>query len=305
MNTKTNEYQIIQRVSLMTIIANVLLSIAKLTIGIIFMSFSVISDSIHTLSDVFTTIIVMIGIKFASKPRDNEHNYGHEKIESIFSIILAFILFVTGAFLGYKAITTLINNNSDFNFSYLLIIITAVSVISKEAMYHYTIHYAKKYHSTALKADAWHHRSDSLSSIAVLIGLILTVTLNLNWAEPIATILVAILIIKTSISIILTAISQLIDKAADTKTIESIKDIVLKISGVLAIDKLLTRQYSSKLYVDIEIAADGNQTLNETHKIAEKVHITLEKADLRIKHCTVHVNPYKPKKEQEIKNFFD
>lgn len=304
MSKAKTDYQIIQKVNKTTIIINVILSIAKLVAGIIFVSFSVISDSVHTLSDIITTVIVMVGIKLANKPQDKEHNYGHEKIESIFTVILSFVLFAIGLFLGYQAITALIYGNN-IKFSYLLIAVTVLSIIVKELMYQYGMHYARKFNSSALKADAWHHRTDSLSSIAVLIGLVLTFTLGWTWAEPVATILIAVLIIKTSISIVNSAVSQLTDKAADQKTIDKIKEIISNVPGVIAVDKLLTRQHANMLYVDIEIAANGNLKLNQSHKIAEVVHSTLEGANLHIKHCTVHVNPYKETQDQTVKNFFD
>lgn len=294
MNTK----KIAFKISIVTIILNSILAVLKLVAGLISNSSAIVSDSIHTFSDVATTIIAMIGVAIASREEDDNHRYGHERIESIASLILSMILFITGFEIGLSGINVLINNEFETMKTpgIFALIAAIISILVKECMYWYTIRGAKIIKSDALKADAWHHRSDALSSIGALIGIILS-RMGYKFFDPLASILIAILIIKVAVEIFLEATDKLVDKSCDEKTIEEIKKIVLKQDGVLGIDDIKTRVFANKIYVDIEIAADGEKTLFETHKIAEKVHYEVERKFQDIKHIMVHVNPYEGDKK--------
>lgn len=286
-------YKEMQKVAVVTLIINIVFAAAKLIAGLIFKSTAVISDSVHTISDVSTTIIVLMGLKISKAPADKSHNYGHEKIEAVFSTLLAVILFLTAAFLLYNSISSLIKGVFVTEFNILLLIVTAASILSQELMYRYTMHYANKYGSQSLKADAWHHRSDSVSSIAVLIGLGGAFLFEIDFLEQIAAIIVSLLIAKVAVSIYLSSINKLIDKAADYETVKKMSEIVCSIPGVVRIDSLKTRLSTYKIYVDLEIAVDGGITLYKAHEIAQDVHDILENryTEFNIKHINVHVNP--------------
>ena len=290
--------KIARKVSITTIISNILLSIIKFIAGFIGNSGAMISDAVHTVSDVFTTLIAYVGIKLSNIKEDDSHRYGHERLECIASLILSFILFITGFEIGIEGIKILVNNQYDtIKTPGLLALVAAViSILVKEIMYQYTIRYAKKINSDALKADAWHHRSDAISSLGALLGIILA-RCGYKIFDPIASTLIAILIIKVAVEIFIEATNKLVDKSCDDEKVEEIKNIVLKQKGVLGIDDIKTRIFANKIYVDIEIALDGNKTLNETHKIAEKVHDKVEKEFSDIKHIMVHVNPYNERKK--------
>lgn len=292
--------KIAKKVSVTTIVGNVLLSIIKFIAGFVGNSGAMISDAVHTVSDVFTTIIAYIGIIIGNKEEDESHRYGHERLECIASLILSFFLFATGFEIGFEGIKILIKGNySSIATPGIFALVAAIlSIIIKEIMFQYTIRCAKKIKSDALKADAWHHRSDALSSIGAMIGIILA-RLGYKFFEPIASILIAILICKVAIEIFIEATDKLVDKSCDDEKIEKIKKIVLKQKGVKGIDDIKTRIFANKIYVDIEISADGNKTLNETHDIAEKVHDIVEREFTDIKHIMVHVNPYKRGKKYE------
>ena len=259
-----------------------------------------ISDAIHTVSDVATTIIAMIGVTIGNLEEDSNHRYGHERIECIASLILSFILLITGLEIGIEGIKLLLKNDLDLieTPGLFALIAAIISILVKELMFQYTIRVAKRIKSDSLKADAWHHRSDALSSIGALIGIILS-RLGYKIFDPIASILIAILICKVAVDIFLEATNKLVDKSCDDKTIEEIKKVVLKEKGVLGIDDIKTRIFASKIYVDIEISADGNKTLRETHKIAERVHDKVEKKFTEIKHIMVHVNPFEEEKNEK------
>lgn len=280
------------KVSIVSIIGNLFLSVFKLVAGLLAHSTSMISDAVHSSSDVFSSIVVIIGVKISSKASDKDHPYGHERLECVAAIVLATILFITGAAIGVAAVRTLISGSYETLIipGILALIAALISIISKEVMYWYTWIYAKRLDSSALKADAWHHRSDALSSVGALIG-IGGARLGFKIMEPLASIVICVFIIKAAVDIFKDAIDKMVDKACDESFEEEIKSLVLSENGVLGIDLLQTRIFGNKIYVDLEIEADGYKTLNETHAIAERVHDTIEREYPKIKHIMVHVNP--------------
>ena len=280
------------KVSLITIIINFILAGFKFLAGIIGKSNAMISDSIHSLSDVLTTIIVIIGLKISSKDEDKSHPYGHERIECIVAIIMSIFLLVIGLGIGLVGIKTIFYNNYDSIKTPTMIALIAaiISIITKEIMYLYTRNVAKKLKSDSLMADAWHHRSDSLSSIGSLIG-IGGAMLGFKLLDPIASIIICICIIKVSIDLFIDSINKVIDKSCDDAFINDVINLVFDITEVNNIDSIKTRMFGNKVYIDIEISVDNNLTLKEAHNIAHNVHDNIEKNLEDVKHCMVHVNP--------------
>lgn len=291
--TKDNyEKKVAMRVSTVTVAVNLILSAFKLLAGIVGNSGAMISDAVHSASDVFSTFIVMIGVQLAAKESDEEHPYGHERLECVASIILAAILLATGIGIGISGINKILAGNyGELQVPKNLALIAAVlSIVVKEWMYWYTKIAAKKINSGALLADAWHHRSDALSSIGALIG-ILGAQIGFPVLDPIASVVICLFIVKVSIDIFRDALDKMMDKACDQNTEEKMRAIFLAQEGVIAVDSLKTRLFGSKIYVDVEIVADGQKSLNETHEIAQNVHDKIEKEFKQVKHCMVHVNP--------------
>ena len=288
---KTNE-QIAMQVSANSIAVNLMLSIFKLIAGLMASSGAMISDAIHSASDVFSTIIVIIGVKISGKASDEDHPYGHDRFECVASIILAILLGVTGVGIGLTGVQKLTAGHYDTLAvpGVLALAAAVISIVVKEIMYWYTRNAAKKINSGALMADAWHHRSDALSSIGAFIG-IFGARLGYPILDPIASIVICFMIAKASIDIFRDAIDKMVDHSCDAKTEESMKRENLKVPGVRRVDLLKTRLFGSKMYVDIEIAADGNISLRDAHDIAENVHHTIENKFKDVKHCMVHVNP--------------
>lgn len=278
------------KVSKITMFGNIVLSVIKLLIGFLGKSTAMIADGIHSLSDVITTVGVIVGFNLSSKPADKEHQYGHEKIESIVSLFLAIILFLVAIGIGFSGIKTIFY--SKYSIPEAIAILGAIlSIVAKEWMYWYTIKYAKKLNSPSLKADAWHHRSDSLSSIGALVGIV-GAKLGLPLLDPLAALVISLVIVKVSYDILKQSIYQLIDHCANDAIISDIKSKIKNIEGVNNIDLLKTRLHANKIYVDVEISVDKSLTVEEGHSIAANVHRTIEK-DKQIKHCMVHVNPSK------------
>ena len=294
-NTNLQEKQFekeAMKVSTVSIVVNVLLSLFKLLAGVIAHSGAMISDAIHSASDVFSTIIVMVGIHLAGRKSDKEHPYGHERMECVAAIVLATVLAVTGLGIGWSAIQSIAKESTGVVVvpGVLALVAAVVSILTKEGMYWYTRFHAKKIDSSALMADAWHHRSDAMSSVGAFIG-ILGARLGFPILDPIASVAICVLIVKASVDIFRDAIDKMVDHSCDEATEESMREVIMGVKGVKGIDLLQTRLFGSKMYVDIEISADGEIPLNEAHDVAENVHHTIEKNFKDVKHCMVHVNP--------------
>lgn len=290
MDSKERE-KLILSVSYLSIVINCLLSVFKLLSGYFGHSISMVSDGIHSLSDVLSTFIVILGVKLSGKVADAGHPYGHERLESAMSIVLSVLLFVVGLGIGQKGIVTILNYQTIEikEPAFINIVAAVVSIITKEAMYWVTFLVGKRVDSSMLKADAWHHRSDALSSIGSLIGVVGARYFILT--DSIASLVICLFIVKIAVDIFKDAMDKLVDRACDEVLQKSIMEEILSISGVEHIDDIKTRQFADKVYVDAEIAVDGNLRVVDGHAIAQKVHDNVEKLDLRIKHCTVHVNP--------------
>ena len=284
--------QIANKVSIITIIGNVILSFFKFVAGIAAHSNAMISDAIHSASDVFSTIVVIIGIKLASKPPDKEHPYGHERLECVTAIILAVILFITGLGIGLDALKNIFNANyNNQNTPGTLALAAAViSIICKEGMYWYTRYYAKKIDSDALMADAWHHRSDAFSSVGALIGIAGT-RLGFPIMDAIASLVISLFIAKAAFDIFRDAMDKMIDHACDDETESQIHACVMENENVMGIKLLKTRIFGNKIYVDVEILADASSTLKKAHRIAREVHNTIEETFPKVKHIMVYVSP--------------
>jgi cation diffusion facilitator family transporter len=281
------------RVAVVTIIINTVLAAFKLVAGIVANSAAMISDAVHTLSDLFTTFIVIIGVNLAGQKPDSKHPYGHERFECVASILLALSLGIVGVGIGYSGINTIMDGSYGGKVPGALALVAAlVSILVKEWMYWYTRAAAKKINSGALMADAWHHRSDGLSSIGVFIG-IGGAMMGYPILDPVASLIICVFIMKAVYDIFADAVGKMIDKSCDEKIVEELRSLAAAQEGVIAVDDIRTRIFGAKIYVDVEIAADRSQTLTQAHEVAQRVHDAVEGRFPEVKHCMVHVNPDK------------
>lgn len=283
---------IAMKVSRVSIGVNLLLSVGKLLAGILASSGAMVSDAVHSASDVFSTIIVMAGIRLSGKEADREHPYGHERLECVAAILLSMVLAITGYKIGVAGLQNIFSGEyADLEVPGLLALAAAViSVAVKEWMYWYTCGYAKKINSSALMADAWHHRSDSLSSIGAFVG-ILGARMGYPVMDSLASVVICLFILKAAYDIFKDAIDKMVDTACDPNYEWDVKQFVLEQEGVERVDAMRTRTFGSRIYVDVEIAVDGTLTLREAHDIAERVHREIEGKFPEVKHIMVHVNP--------------
>lgn len=279
------------KVSFVSIVVNVVLSVFKFAAGVIANSGAMISDAVHSLSDVLSTFVVIAGIKLSAKKNDAEHPYGHERMECVAAIILSIMLALVGVGIGYSGIEKIISGNSSLKTPGVLALIAAIiSIVVKEWMYWYTRAVAKREMSDALMADAWHHRSDALSSVGSFIG-IGGALLGYPVLDAVASVVICVFIMKAAIDIFRGAIDKMVDHACDPETTRKIRDIILDHDNTIQLDMLKTRMFGSKVFVDVEFSMDGNVTLREAHAVADHIHNEIEEKIPMVKHCMIHVNP--------------
>lgn len=280
------------KVSAVSIVGNILLTIFKLLAGIFAHSAAMISDAVHSASDIISSVIVIIGVRISAKASDREHPYGHERFECVAAIVLSVILLISGLLIGANAAEQLLQKKAQsITIPGVSALVAAIiSIVTKEAMYWYTRHYAKSLHSDALMADAWHHRSDALSSVGALVG-IAGARMGLPILDTVASLVICLFIVKAAYDIFMDAINKMTDRSCSSETEQALRDCVMEQDGVLSIDLLRTRLFGNKIYVDVEILADGHLTLLQGHEIAEQVHNAIEARFPEVKHIMVHVNP--------------
>lgn len=280
------------RLSRWSMLANLLLALGKLAAGLLASSAAMVSDAVHSAGDMGTTLAVIVSVRLSSRGADEDHPYGHERLEAIAAILMAVALALTGAGIGWSGLRSLLcpPEGGAAVPGLLAAAAALVSIVVKEAMYRVTIRTAREIDSPALRADAWHHRADALSSIGSLVGILLS-RMGLPWGDPMAAILIAVMIIKAGYDTFVAAAEQLTDKACDQDTEKRLLAVIRAQQGVLRVDRLQTRRFASRIYVDVEIGAEGSMTLAQAHRIAETVHDAVEQSDPLVKHCMVHVNP--------------
>ena len=282
------ETQIVKRMSQVGIWGNIFLAAFKLIAGIFGKSGAMISDAVHSLSDVFATIVAYFGVLISRQPED--HPYGHERLECVASLILGIILAGTGIGIGDSGIQKIISNEELSVPTILPLIAAIVSIVVKEGMFWYTMHYAKEMNSSAFRADAWHHRSDALSSVGSFVGIGMA-KLGFPIMDPIASLIICLFILKVAFDISKDAIVKMLDTSGGKEFEEQLRGFILEQDGVSKIDLLHTRQFGNKIYVDLEIAVDKNMSLIDAHNIAETVHSNVEHRFPDVKHIMIHVNP--------------
>lgn len=281
------------RVSLVGIAGNIILMSFKIFAGVAAHSSAMLSDGIHSASDVLATFIVMVSMKYASKAADDQHPYGHERFECVASILLSFVLCAAGAGIGIEGVKKVAGLEPAAVPGILALIAAVVSIVCKEAMYRYTIRAARKINSSALTANAWDHRSDAFSSIGSFAG-ILGAILGFPRLDAAASLLIAFFILRVAYHIFKDAIDKMMDRACDASFIEQVRGAISREKDVLNIDSIKTRLFGDRIYVDVEIAVDGQKTLEDAHQVAHSVHNRIEAEFPQVKHCMVHVNPAKP-----------
>lgn len=286
------EDSIIKRLSQVGIIGNIALTAFKLYAGIKGNSGAMVSDAIHSLSDSFSTFIALIGVMFSHRKEDKAHPYGHERMECVAALALGAILLATGLGIGLSGMKKiLVGTQGQLAVPDSLALSAAiVSIIVKESMYWYTRHYAGILNSPAFMADAWHHRSDALSSAGSMIG-ICGAMAGYPVLDSAASVVICLFILKTSFTILKDSLDKMIDTSCNEEYEKAVSAFILAHPEVLSLDVLRTRMFGNRIYIDAEIALDASLTLLDAHTIAERVHDSVEQSFPNIKHIMIHINP--------------
>ena len=284
----------IQQVTFVGMAVNVSLSVLKIVFGSLVGSIALLTDGFHSLSDLATDVAVLVGVHFGSKEADHEHPYGHGRIETFSAALVGLILLAIGAVMIYKASMQIARlpdpeEHPPF-FGAAMILVSLVSVISKEFIYRWTRDVAKKTHSTALYANAWHHRSDALSSLAVLIGAV-TVLLDYPHGDQIAAIAVGLMIILVAVKVFSGCLSELTERSVDQKTVEQIEKIIASEQRILDWHKLRTRTLGREIFIDLHILVAPDLNITAAHKIADSLERALDDRMSQPVNVMVHIEP--------------
>ncbi len=290
MDKNTSKTEDINKTLIITIILNMFLLIIKIIAGLMVGSTALIADGVHSGSDVITSVGVIIGVKMSQKPRDEEHHYGHGKIETITTFLLSIVLIYVGVKIGYSAFIAVIQKKQ-VHFTYFALFTALISIIIKEIQYQITFRVGTKEQSPALIADSWHHRSDALSSIASFIG-ILGARYEIYILDGLAGLVVSIIIIKVGVKIFIDCFQQLIDVSIHTDEIDNVKNIITNKTDTEYISDMRTRRYGTKVFIDISICVNPNINIYEGHEIAKEVENIIKEEIDNVKDVIVHVNPY-------------
>ncbi|TDX51558.1 cation diffusion facilitator family transporter [Orenia marismortui] len=284
-----NRYDISKKVSFIGLFLNVILSVIKVIVGFLFKSKALVADGFHSISDVASTAIVLFSIKISQQPPDEEHPYGHGKAESIGTKLLGIILIMTGFALAKSTVNNIISARIDIPGQQVLWV-AIISIVVKELLYQYTVRIGKKIESKALIADAHHHRSDAISSIAALIGAA-GARMGYPILDPIAGLIVAIFIIKVGFEILLDAIDELMDAVPSQGKMQRIKKQVSDLENVIKVGDIKLRAYGPRLFVDLAVVVPDDLTVVEGHQVSVKVQDEIKKVHPSVKEVLVHIDP--------------
>jgi len=270
---------------------NLLLSAIKFFLGIVGHSHAVVADAVHSLSDMGTDLLILLGVKFWSAPADERHPYGHQRVETVVTLCISLILVAVAFGLGWDAIKRLGGESKCPPLS-IALFGPLFSIIAKEILFRRTRIVGKRIHSSALIANAWHHRSDALSSIPAFVA-VAAAAANPKWAflDSLGAMVVSILILKVAWDIAAPALSELMDHGASKEDLRKITDLALAISGVCSIHRLRTRRVGSGWFVDLHVLVDGDQPVRKGHDIATAIQHKLLEDGPSVADVTVHIEP--------------
>ena len=297
MNQPTERTRKIYRATWIGMVVNIALSLLKLAAGILGRSGAMIADAVHSISDLATDVIVLIFARISSKPEDAGHNYGHGKYETLASILISLTLIAVGGGIladSIRNIRLVLTGEIIGRPGAIALIAAAISIVAKEVLYRYTVRVGRQTDSPSVVANAWHHRSDALSSVGSFVG-ILGARMGYPLLDPIASILICLMILQAAYEIFSGAIDKMVDRSCTPEEEAAMLAVIVEEAGVDHVDLLRTRLFGNRIFVDVEISAADDLTLIQAHQIAENVHRAIEEHFPDVKHCMVHINPLSEK----------
>jgi cation diffusion facilitator family transporter len=280
-----------RRVTLVGAVVNLALAAFKFLAGVFGFSSALIADAVHSLSDLATDFVVLVGLKFGRAPADQKHQFGHGRLETLTASLVGLALLATGGYLGYEAGID-IYNHAEHHPTWLAVAGALVSVLVKEFLYRWTMAVGRRIQSAAVQANAWHHRSDALSSVAVLIGVGAAI-INPRWhiLDAYAALVVSFLVCKAGLDIVWEAIKEFTDQAPTAEVLEEIKSCALKVKGVQEVHDLKVRASGGRYHMELHVVVDGSLSVYQGHAIAKEVEGCLLGDLPQVERVIIHIDP--------------
>lgn len=277
-------------------VVNLLLLAFKFVAGFVGHSSAMIADAVHSLSDFITDVIVIVFVRIAGKPVDEDHEYGHGKYETLASVIVGIMLAVVGVGLAVNGVEKTIaffKGEALESPGVIALVAALLSIFAKEVLYQYTVIRGRKLNSPALVANAWHHRSDAMTSIATLIGIGGAMLLGQRWnvLDPLAAVVVSVFILKAAFSLMKPGVDELLEKSLPDKDKNEIAAIMTATPGVVAFHRLRTRRIGSKVAIDAHVKMDGSLSLRQAHDIASEIERSLKQRFGPDTYIGIHMEP--------------
>lgn len=282
--------QAMRNTSVVGAVVNLVLTVVKVIFGIIGQSHALIADGVHSLADLSTDLMVWFAAKYSNQPADKEHPYGHARIETAFTVALGVVLIITAIGIVFDSAQRLLNPETLLQPTPIVLLIAAISILANEGLYQYTIRAAKQFNSGLLKANAWHHRSDAISSIVVLVGVAGSL-MGLPYLDAFAALGVALMIGHIGWTQAWSSIRELVDTGMEPKTAAALKRIIGNVEGVRGVHMLRSRRMGGVYLIDVHIVVDERLSVSEGHKISEYVRLKLIDSHEDISNALVHIDP--------------
>ena len=283
-------HRAITRVTLVGALVNLLLSIAKIFGGIVAHSQALIADGIHSLSDLFSDALVVLASRHANRAADADHPYGHGRIETAVTVALGAVLILVAIGIAWDAVGRLFKPEALQTPQALALWVALASVLSKEALYHYTLRVGRKVRSNLVRANAWHHRTDAISSLVVIVG-VGGAMAGLPYLDAVAAVIVAVMIAKVGWDLGWRSVRELVDSALEPEEVDAIRRAILRVDGVLALHELRTRRMGSEALVDVHVLVEPYLSVSEGHYVSEAVHWQVVREIDHVSEVMVHIDP--------------
>ena len=289
-NTKQIRYEATRKVTLIGVVVNICLSLVQLIGGFYAHSQALIADGVHTLSDLASDFVVLFAAKIANQDADEDHPYGHGRFETLATVILGLALTGVAVGIAFNAISRLLNPEHLTQPTSIALIFAALAIVAKEGLYHYTMRVANRFNSKMLEANAWHHRSDAISSLVVAIGVASSVIFEIPWLDSVAAILVALMIFYMGARLILDSTMELVDNAWDAHKTDEMKQFINEIEGVDHMHMLRTRKMGNDVLADVHLQVNSYLSVSEGHYIDESTMVKLRNKFPELSDITVHID---------------
>lgn len=283
-------YAVSKRVTYVSLVINLLLAMSQMLVGIIGHSQALVADGFHTLSDLITDFMVLFALKHGAKAADDDHPYGHARIETAITVVLGMVLILVGLGIGVRAVMRLLNDTPVLVPDTITLWMAAITILSKEGLYQYTVRTARRFDSELLRANAWHHRSDAISSIIVFIGIAGSIA-GISYMDALAAIGVALFVAKVGVDLGWPAVSELIDTGLEPEHLKHLESAILSVDGVKTLHMLRTRRTGGRALVDVHIIVDERISVSEGHYISEAVRAKLISEIDVVADVMVHIDP--------------